>query len=402
MRLNLIVNSFPTVSETFIFNKVTGLEAMGYKVLICSLNEVHDLDYYEKRLNEWSGNKVYYYQKKWSFLSALLFNSQLRTRNQDLKKKGRPLKSRLGLLRKWHFIHSSKPEIIHFAFSGIAAEFHEVIEMSSSAQIFFSCRGSAEKIRPLIDEERGAKLSAAFKSADRIHCVSEDMRQTILKFGGIMEKTFINHPSINTQRFTFHKRSHCYLKFKEQPFKILSTGRLHFQKGYVHALMAIKIASDKGLNVEYNICGAGPEEGLLKYMIQELSLGDYVKIHGKVSGGTVKSMLAEADMFLLPSIYEGIANAALEAVASGVPLLTTTAGGMNEVIENKQNGIIVDRFSAEQLADGIQFYHDFPDKAVEFAAKALDTLKDDFLHEQQIKVFDEEYRKANGHWQHSV
>lgn len=392
MRLNLIVNSFPTVSETFLFNKVTGLEAIGYDVLVCSLNEAHDLDYYQERLKEWSGRKVYYSKQKWTFLFAFLFNSELRKRNQELKKNVKSLKVRLGLLRKWHFVNSDKPAIIHFAFSGIAAEYNEVLEMSTNAQIFFSCRGSAEKIRPLIDDNRGIKLAAAFKSADRIHCVSEDMRQTVSKFGCKVEKTFINHPAINTQRFDFHRRSHYYLESKEYPFKILSTGRLHYQKGYVYALLAIKKLSEKGLNVEYNICGAGPEEGLIKYMIQELSLGDKVKMHGKVSGVTVKAMLAETDLFLLPSIYEGIANAALEAIASGVPLLTTTAGGMNEVIKNKHNGIITNRFSAEQLADGIQFYYDNPDKAIEFAENALVTLKADFLHEQQIKVFDEEYR----------
>lgn len=396
MRLNLIVNSFPTVSETFLFNKVTGLEAIGYEVLVCSLNESHDLDYYQERLKEWSGRKVYYSKQKWTFFLALLIDSRLRKRNQELKKNGKYFKSRLGLLRKWHFINSDKPTIIHFAFSGIAAEYNEVLEMPTDAQIFFSCRGSAEKIRPLIDEDRGIKLEGAFKSANRIHCVSEDMRQTVSKFGGTAEKTFINYPSINTQRFDFHRRSQHYLASQEHPFKILSTGRLHYQKGYVYALLAIKKLSEKGLNVEYNICGAGPEEGLIKYMIQELSLGDIVKMHGKVSGVTVKAMLAKTDLFLLPSIYEGIANAALEAIASGVPLLTTTAGGMNEVIKNKHNGIITDCFSADQLADGIQFYHDNPDLALGFAEKALETLKADFLHEQQIKVFDEEYKKAIG------
>ena len=396
MRLNLIVNSFPTISETFLFNKVTGLESIGYEVIVCSINESHDLDYYQERLKEWSGKKVYYSKKKWTFIFAFIFNSQLRKRNQELKNKGKSLKSRLILLRKWHFINSHRPDIIHFEFSGIAAEFNEVLEMSTDAKIFLSCRGSAEKIAPLINKKRNINLVAVFKRANRIHCVSEDMRQTVVKLGGTVEIIFINHPSINTQRFDFNRRSQQYLESKEQPFKILSTGRLHFQKGYIYALLAIKRLSEKGLNLEYNICGAGPEEGLVKYMIQELGLSDCVKMHGKVSGVKVKSLLAESDLFLLPSIYEGIANAALEAIASGVPLLTTTAGGMHEVIQNKYNGIITDRFSAEQLTEGIQFYYDNPNKALEFAEKALDTIKTGFLHEQQIKVFDEEYRKATG------
>ncbi|GAB5555135.1 MAG: colanic acid biosynthesis glycosyltransferase WcaL [Saprospiraceae bacterium] len=392
MRINLIVNSFPTVSETFLFNKVTGLESLGHTVLVCSLNEAQDLKYYQERLEEWSGNKVYYFQQKWIFVIALLFDPKIRKKNKLLRKEGKSLKNRLRILRKYYFINSRKPDIIHFAFSGIAAEFHDVIKLNSGAKVFFSCRGSAEKIRPLIDFQRIEKLKSAFKNANRVHCVSEDMRKTVAKYGGTKEKTFINFPSINIQKFTFNKRVHQYLKLNDAPFKILSTGRLHFQKGYVYALLAIKQLRDKGIKIEYNICGGGPEEGLLKYMVQELDLGASIRMHGKVSSTTVVSMLAETDIFLLPSIYEGIANAALEAIASGVPLITTKAGGMNEVIQNKENGLIVDRFSADQLAEGISFYYNNPETALRFAEKALETLMGEFLHEQQIRIFEQEYQ----------
>lgn len=391
MRINLIVNSFPTVSETFLFNKVTGLENLGHDVLLCSLNESHDLDYYQERLDEWSGNKIYFSQQNWKFVRALIFDSKLRKQSYVLKKQSKSLRNRISILRKWHFININQPDIIHFAFSGIAAEFHEVMALETRAKLFFSCRGSAEKIRPLIDEKRYKKLQMAFKYADRVHCVSEDMRKTVAEYGGTKQNTFINHPSINTKRFSFNKRSHKYLKSKNVPFKILSTGRLHFQKGYVYALLAVKQLSQQGINLEYNICGAGPEEGLIKYMIKELGLGSLVKLHGKVSGNIVRSMLEETDIFLLPSIYEGIANAALEAIASGVPLLTTRAGGMNEVIQNKENGIIVDRFSADLLAKGITFLHSNPELALKFAEKALGILKAEFLHEQQIQIFESEY-----------
>lgn len=394
MRINLIVNSFPTVSETFLFNKVTGLESIGYQVLVCSLNDVHDLQFYSERLNEWSGNKVYYSREKWNFFYAFFTNGELKNRNNALKNKGLNFKSRLKILRKWHFFHKGKPDIIHFAFSGIAAENFEVLDIKANAKIFFSCRGSAEKIRPLVDNKRRYKLSKAFDFADRVHCVSEDMRETVAKLSGSKSKTFINYPSINTSYFSFKRRDQFYFNQNNIPFRILSTGRLHFQKGYVYSLIAIKNLCDKGFNIEYNICGTGPEEGLVMYMIQELGLEKNVIMHGKVSGVKVKSLLLETDIFLLPSIYEGIANAALEAIASGVPLLTTTAGGMNEVIINMQNGIIVDRFSADQLAVGIEFCYNNPNKAIELADKAFVTLKEKFVHEKQIEIYDNEYRRA--------
>ncbi len=392
MKINLIVNSFPTASETFIFNLVTGLEKKGTKINVLALNKSSDIHLYKDRIDEWS-NRIYYYNKfNIGFMFRFLFFRSMRKHNLLLLKNNVRAKERILALSLWDFIHTDNPDIIHFAFSGIAAELNNVINIGLKSYSFVSCRGSAEKIKPLVDLNRANKLTSILGKIDRVHCVSEDMLNTIQNFENIKSKSFINFPSIDTSRFNFTKREH--LK-KDTKVRILSTGRLHYQKGYVFALNAIKLLVSRGYSIEYTICGSGPDEGLIRYMIQELSIEDNVILKGKVSSNVVRDLLVETDLFLLSSIYEGIANAALEAISSGVPIITTNAGGMAEVIKNKKNGIIVNRFSSSELANGIQFLIDNYDLAINYSLDAYELVKSKFNLEKQIVTFIKEYEKIN-------
>lgn len=396
MKINLIVNAFPTVSETFIFNLVVGLENRGIIVNVQSLGKSNDIDFYKDRMPNWSGRISYYNKFKFGFYLNLLFQKALRKKFRSLNNKNYSFKKKLSILSLWTFIQEDKPDIIHFAFSGIAAEFNHVLRLGVNAKLFVSCRGSAEKIRPLIDNDRSSKLGEIFEKVDRIHCVSEDMLKTVEEFGNIRNKSFINFPSIDLTKFIYKERKKNILqKGSIEKIKILTTGRLHFQKGYIFAIKAIKCLIEKGYNIEYTICGGGPEEGLIRYLIQELNLKNHVTLKGKVSGQVIKDLLDDTDIFLLSSIYEGIANAALEAIASGVPIVTTNAGGMSEVIENKVNGILVERFSGKKLAEGLEFlivnYH----MAKVFAKKSFDLVSVKFNLENQIDNFIREYEEIN-------
>jgi colanic acid/amylovoran biosynthesis glycosyltransferase len=396
MKINLIVNSFPTASESFLFNLVTGLEKRGMIVQVQSLSKNNDRELYEDRITEWSGRISYYNKLKLSFFLNAIFNKTIRNKYKTLKKENLSFKKRLSTLSLWTFLHENNPAIIHIAFSGIAAEFNHVLKLGVNASLFVSCRGSAEKIRPLIDKERSSKLTQILNIADRVHCVCEDMLNTVELFGDIRHKSFVNFPSIDLTRFIYKERTKNNIeKNSIEKIKILSTGRLHFQKGYIYAIKAIKILVDKGYNIEYTVCGGGPEEGLIRYMIQELQLENNVILKGKVSGQMVKELLDDTDLFLLSSIYEGIANAALEAIASGVPIVTTKAGGMSEVINNKVNGILVDGFNIEQLVEGLEYLiNNFP-IAKEYAKKSYELIATKFNLENQIDIFIKEYEQIN-------
>ncbi len=390
MRVNLIVNSFPTISETFLFNLVTGLENRGVQVRVLALSSLNDKSFYKNKLSKWSGKITFLNWVVFISVWKKFFFKKERIVLLKILRKELHIKNKIRLLRNWLFVSFDSPDIIHFSFSGIAANFSDVFKVEIDVPIFISCRGSAEKIRPLIDSSRASELGYVLEMATRIHCVSNDMKNTISNYAKINDKVFINFPSIDIGQFKYSQR----ILNPQDRIRIVSTGRLHYQKGYVYALNAIRILLDRGFDIEYSICGGGPEEGLLKYMIQELNLHDSVKLMGKVSSSEVAEHLIRADLFLLPSIYEGIANAAIEAMASGVPIISTTCGGMEELIDNGKNGFLVRRFSADEIARAIESLIQDPLETRRMSVEARRKIEEQFNLDLQINKFLHEYEKV--------
>lgn len=390
MKLALVVNRFPTISETFLFNKVARLREAGVDVTVISHSRKDDSNVYGERLRALDIRRIFTFGV--SRLDSLkLFLGSLPGGLFLLLRLLGELGWKRSTLKRWARLlpfQGRDFDIIHFSFSGVAVSYQEVLpELQRDATVFLSCRGSAEKIKPVGDPARAAVLPALFEQVDRVHCVSRDMRDGLARFGLDPEKAFVNPPSIDTDRFT---RSRPYSE-PEGELLILSTGTLHYKKGYPYGLQAIQLLRDRGLRFRYEIIGGGPEETHIRYILHESGLEDVVVLHGRQPSEFVYRKLEEADIFLLPSIMEGIANAALEAMAMELPIVTADAGGMREAIEDKVNGDIVPRFDGFALGERILRQAADFEMRREMGRKARETVVAGFQLEQQTETFLREY-----------
>ena len=126
---------------------------------------------------------------------------------------------------------------------------------------------------------------------------------------------------------------------------MVTVGTLMWSEGAQKwALQAIRRVSDAGINVQFEIIGDGPDRQRVLYTIADLGLGGHVRLVGKLSPGQVLVRVQQADAFLLPSLSEGISNAVLEAMACGVPVVTTECGGMREAVTDGVEGLMSCRF----------------------------------------------------------
>jgi colanic acid/amylovoran biosynthesis glycosyltransferase len=395
MHVKLVVNAFPVASETFLFNLVTSLEARGVKMTVVAISPHSNRDLYSDRLSEWSGN-----------LDVIPFDAGIVRRAQAtvsaaVKRPGaaRQAVARFGIrkgsnmLLRAHHLMNDQPDIIHFAYSGTAIAYLDALSVLANhgKKLFISCRGSAEKVKPITNPHRADQLRRLFETVHRVHCVSQDMMDGLLEHGLRREQAFVNYPSIDVDAF---RRPTPYDASAKDVWQIVSTGRLHFQKGYMFALLALRLLKQRGVRFQYHMMGEGPDREMLMYVIRQLDLQDAVVMHGRVSGADVKRALLGADLFLLPSLYEGIANAALEAMAMELPIVTTTAGGMNEVIEHGVNGMIVDRFDPDAIAASIETLLGSGELRRTIGAKGRETVQRTFVLSRQIDTFYNEYQRA--------
>ena len=226
-----------------------------------------------------------------------------------------------------------------------------------------------------------------FQQIDAVHCVSQEMLNRMVRDFGLEEEIgFVNRPAIDIEKFRFRNE-----KISTDKTIVVSTGRLEYVKGFVFAFLGIQQLVKEGIDVEYRIVGGGKEEEHLKFLIQRLGLDNHVRLLGPLSPDKVGLELAQADLYLSSSLSEGISNAVLEAMAIGLPIVSTNVGGMPEVIENGLTGLLVEPYAPEQIADSIKRFIEDPNLKVRCSAKARKLIESDYSFNRLGQVFDESY-----------
>ena len=124
--------------------------------------------------------------------------------------------------------------------------------------------------------------------------------------------------------------------------KILFAGRLNLEKDLPTMLKATDLLVKSGREIEVQIVGDGPERERLVSMVKQIGLQDVVNFSGWVDRSMMRTIYSEADIFVLPSIDEGMSNVVLEAMASGMPVVVTRIRGHVDLVEDGVNGFLFD------------------------------------------------------------
>jgi glycosyltransferase involved in cell wall biosynthesis len=133
-------------------------------------------------------------------------------------------------------------------------------------------------------------------------------------------------------------------------FIIGTMGRLHPVKGLEVFLRAARVINERGRRARFIIAGDGPLREQLQALAQQYGLAHEVMFLGHRSDGN--NILGLMDLFVLPSLSEGIPMVLLEALALARPVVATAVGGIPEVIEHEINGLLVDAGNHDDLATG--------------------------------------------------
>lgn len=179
---------------------------------------------------------------------------------------------------------------------------------------------------------------------------------------------------------------------QSRPLRVVSVARLVEKKGVRYLCEAVAQLVKRGVPVELDVIGDGPLQAELETLVAEQAMERHIRIRGRRDKAYVQAALRDADIFALPSVtaadgdQEGIPVSLMEAMASGVPCLSTVHSGIPELIEDGVSGWLVPERDAEALADKLariqQGDYDLPS----IARHARDTVEARFnqsrLHDQ--------------------
>ena len=200
---------------------------------------------------------------------------------------------------------------------------------------------------------------------------------------------------------TFNPASRETLLMQNGKFYIISIGRMTEVKGYDFLIRAIGLLRERGADTNLVLIGDGPERVRLENLSAKLGLSDRIKFTGWLSHEKKFQYLSACDIYVMSSLHEGFGVVLLEAMSCGLPIIATNKGGQTDIIKEGRNGILIQPYDAEMLADAISRLAESPDKRRAMSATNKEDVKNygiSAVAKRYLDLFDRvlsERRKEN-------
>jgi len=174
-------------------------------------------------------------------------------------------------------------------------------------------------------------------------CVAQKDFEIGLKEGIVKkENSIVIHNGVDVEKFSLtNKNSDFKINLKNENDSIIigSVGRLHYQKGYEYLIDGSKSVLEKFPNVKFVLIGDGELRGSLESLAKKNGVYNSYSFMGNQKD--IPELLAQMDIFVLPSLWEGLPLVILEAMAAKKPIVATEVNGTVEIIESGKDGILV-------------------------------------------------------------
>ncbi len=247
-------------------------------------------------------------------------------------------------------IDSIQPDILHFQWVSVLSYFKD-LQLPTHTKTILSQRGFHINVRPFVNIENKLFLEGVFKKIDGFHSVSKAIQEKSNEIYASSSKIdHVVYSGFDTDSF----QTKTTWNISKQ-LQILSIGRNHWKKDYRTAVLAMYLLKERKIPFHYTIVGVKNSEELL-FLVNDLHLKDYITFLDSIPQEQVYEKMLDSDLFLLPSVEEGIANVCIEAMLSKLPVLSTDCGGMSELIVDSETGFLVPTRNPKALADKISIF----------------------------------------------
>jgi len=256
--------------------------------------------------------------------------------------------------------------------------------------VFF--RGIDNEFIVQIEKKHWRIFKTSFLKAKVILVLSNWMKEKLLEWnyqGDIILET----TTVDSKLLKAFNIENSVLKHKRsEPVEILFLSRLEKAKGIYEAIDAFRIINGKYPNTIFRICGDGNETTkVLEYVGNDL--GKSIFFEGFIAGAKKIEALTKAHIFLFPSYAEGMPNALLEAIAFGLPIVTSDVGGIPDFFVEPQMGFITHSIQPEVLASLMEKLIVNPEECIKIGRYNFEFAKNRFYAENVADRLDSYYSK---------
>ncbi len=210
------------------------------------------------------------------------------------------------------------------------------------------------------------KISSKF-GVNHFHSITETVKDH-----------YVQEIGLNPEKITVIPRGRkpILISYNDKPknkkivTQLINVGRHEFQKGQIHLVKAVKILKEEGYNFHLTILGRdGTTTPKLEGFISQNNLKDFISLEGFKNN--VSQYLLHSDLFLFPSLYEGLGGALIEAQAAGLPIACNDIPVLHEVVQENINAKFFDVHDTSSIVSSIRFFLDNPKNLQDFGRKSL-------------------------------
>lgn len=401
MYIRFVVSQFPKISETFVLDQVTGMIDAGHEVDIFARFHpdegqthavVDEYDLLGKTI--YSNTPMSKLQRLQSAIRLFATKGWREPRkifeSMNVFEFGRDALS-LQLLHASTSFPDGNPDVLHCHF-GPNGNLGALLKRLGEVQrLVVSFHGS--DIHLALNEKRDL-YDPVFERADAILVNSVYTLEKLVELGAD-RSDLIRHPvGLDIKKFPYRWRESNPTDAND--INLLTIGRLVEEKGYLYGLRAVADVVDRfpDLSFGYRIIGSGGKERELKAQTEELGLENVVRFLGQKTTEEIVEELGKAHVFMLPSVREGFGKVLLEAQATGLPFVSTTAGGIPDATNAGSAGYLAPPGDAEALADRLAEVVQNRDRWVEMGQAGREFVKENYDMKRLNQELENIYRRV--------
>lgn len=362
MKIAFVVGNFPSISQTFILNQIAGLFDLGHEVDVLSYGPgdaggVHPivekyglLDrtvYLWKPGQTWRHRFVHGDPVFWGLFRK---SPGAAIGSIDVLRYGRKALSLALTYETAAYFKRGPYDIVHCQFGTFGLDFlplHRISHRRSKLVVQFRGYDISQFLR-----ERGPRVyDRLFGEADHFLTNCEYFKKRLLELGAPPDRTDVLYSGIDLSKFRFSPRKAA------GTVRIAMIGRLVEKKGVEYVIRALGLLAEKGLRPELHLIGDGPLEGQLRDLCHTQGVERQVYFLGACDQRRIIEVLDGCQLFAAPSVTastgdeDAPVNVLKEAMAMGLPVVSTRHGGIPELVEEGVSGYLVPERDAVSLAE---------------------------------------------------
>ncbi|MFQ6066051.1 MAG: glycosyltransferase [bacterium] len=237
------------------------------------------------------------------------------------------------------------------------------------------------------------RLKKLFREGSVFLVRSNRMKADVIDLGCSPEKIIVHYGGVDVNRFRFRKK-----RLDGERIKILMCGRFVEKKGFEYGIRAFAKLGKIHKNVALNIIGDGKLRGKLENLVDSLNLSHRVQFLGMLPHEEVQRKMEASDIFLSPNVTasdgnrEGIPNTIKEAMATGLPVVSTYHAGIPELVIDRKTGFLVPEKDVEGLVDRLDQLITHPELWEKLGSRGREVVEEKFNLFKQVRKLEKIYK----------